>query len=143
MKLTEEQLLNNEFETSSKDDALRIACAMIDKGYIPKNKERLISLMHPDKVAQKRSIRFEEIDTNSTNREIREQSIQALTPIQIELYILSKHLKNKGKRLLSNDPVAEGLTKNDRETYKQQAIKYYAAVWNVDEKTIRKHLNKD
>lgn len=52
-------------------------------------------------------------------------------------------MKNKGKRLLSNDPVAEGLTKNDRETYKQQAIKYYAAVWDVDEKTIRKHLNKD
>ena len=95
MKLTEEQLLNNEFDTSAKDEALRIACEMIDKGYMPKNKERLISLMHPDAIAQKRSIRFEEIDTSSTNREIKEQSIQALTPIQIELYILSKHIKKR------------------------------------------------
>ena len=141
MKLTEEQLLDSEFETSSKDDALRIACEMIDKGYLPKNTQRLISLIHPEKIAQKRSIRVEEIDTKSTNREIRDQSIQALAPIQVELYILSKHLKKK--RLQPDDSVTAGLTEKDRETYKRQAIKHYSAIWDLDEKTIRRHLKQD
>ena len=141
--LSEESMLNTEFNTAEANRAKAVAAKMLRRGYIPKNLKRLASLLDPASKPLARSITLGEANPFSLNRHIREKSRKLLANFCVTNKILDRHEKNHRPHLKADDWVWKGITKSTYRQYRIQAIKELAAEWECTERTIYRYLNSD
>jgi len=141
--LSEESLLNTEFDTAEANRAKVIAADMLRHGYIPRDLKRLASLLDPTSKPLARSITLGEADIFSPNRHVREKSRKLLASTFINIRIMDQHRRNKAHYLESNDSIWKGVTKEAHKRYRIKAIKDLAALWECSERTIYRYLKND
>ena len=133
----ERRLLNNQFNTSKKTTALKIASKMMRLGYVPDDLERLASLIDPDTIKP--------LQPQMTLREamLKPQTALKTTILEtLELRIIGKHLEKHRGRMKPEDEVSKGLTAADYEKYRKQCIKELAAEFDRSEHTIRRYIRE-
>lgn len=136
-------MLNTEFDTAEANRAKSVAARMLRRGYIPKNLERLASLLDPASKPLARSITLDEADPFSPNRHIREKTRKLFANFCVMYKILDRHQKNHRPRLGADDWALKGMTKSTYKRCRIQAIKELAAEWECTERTIYRYLNND